>query len=139
MIKKSVGDPQLGAFMQGMKDREKNLKANLKLEKLNPLVQDTQVKAVVSKIGNPAERVSDVKLTSNEPEGMVKQISDLTAGLKSLFFENKQIQKNIQDLDKKRSYTDVQLERLMKEKQLIKINGVLQAQQENVKMQKVLN
>ena len=90
-----------------MKDREKNLKANLKLEKLNPLVQDTQVKAVVSKIGNPAERVSDVKLTSNEPEGMVKQISDLTAGLKSLFFENKQIQKNIQDLDKKRSYTDV--------------------------------
>lgn len=139
MLKKSVGDPQLGAFMQGMKDREKNLKANLKLEKLNPLVQDTQVKAVVSKIGNPAERVSDVKLTSNEPEGMVKQISDLTAGLKSLFFENKQIQKNIQDLDKKRSYTDVQLERLMKEKQLIKINGVLQAQQESVKMQKVLN
>ena len=139
MIKKSVGDPQLGAFMQGMNDREKNLKANLKLEKLNPLVQDTQVKAVVSKIGNPAERVSDVKLTSNEPEGMVKQISDLTAGLKSLFFENKQIQKNIQDLDKKRSYTDVQLERLMKEKQLIKINGVLQAQQESVKMQKVLN
>jgi hypothetical protein len=74
-----------------MKDREKNLKANAKLDKLNPLVQDTQVKTVLSKTGNPAERVPDVKLASNEPEGMVKQISDLTAGLKSLFFENKQI------------------------------------------------
>lgn len=38
MLKKSVGDPQIGAFMQGMKDREKNLKANFKLDKLNPLV-----------------------------------------------------------------------------------------------------
>ena len=74
-----------------MKDREKNLKANVKLDKLNPLVQNTEVKAVLSKTGNPAERALDVKLASNEPEGMAKQILDLTAGLKTLFFENKTI------------------------------------------------
>jgi hypothetical protein len=74
-----------------MKDREKNLKANVKLDKLNPLVKNTEVKAVLSKTGNPAERAPDVKLASNEPEGMAKQILDLTAGLKTLYFENKTI------------------------------------------------
>jgi len=47
---------------------------------------------------------------------MAKNISDLTENLRALFFENKTMQKNIQDLDKQRSNANVQLERLMKEK-----------------------
>ena len=112
--------------MQGMKDRERNIKANVKLDKLNPLVGNAEGQQIIPKTIQPGERVPDVRLAQNEPEGMSKVITDLTENLRALFFENKTMQKNIQDLDKRRSNADVQLERLMKEKQLVRVNGTLQ-------------
>ena len=54
-----------------------------------------------------------------------KQVADITAVLKQIFFENKTIQRNTVDFDKKRKNAEFQLERTMKENNLVRINGVL--------------
>lgn len=61
-----------------------------------------------------------------DKEGMTKEVADLSEALKQIFFENKQIQKQTETFDKKRRVAMMQLERTMKERNLVRINGILQ-------------
>lgn len=57
---------------------------------------------------------------------MTKQVNDLIGKVKLVYFENLQIKDKTVDFEKKRRRTQMELDRTMKEKNLIRINGLLQ-------------
>jgi len=57
---------------------------------------------------------------------LTKQVNDLIGKVKLVYFENLQIKDKTVDFEKKRRRTQMELDRTMKEKNLIRINGLLQ-------------
>ena len=70
-----------------------------------------------------ASKINDVENTS-------KLVSDLQKELKQLFFENKQANKQVQSFERKQLTAQTQLENMMTERNLIKVNGKLEAKTE---------
>ena len=104
MAAASVPDPKLAAHMQQMKLLSKQDKANAKQEALGHLVTQTSVEVVRA----PAKsKVPIAAAQLKDPLRDDKEIADLSTQLKQLFFEQKQIHKNMQSFEKKQTQTQV--------------------------------
>lgn len=119
-LKNKGGDPSLNAFMMGLQNQLKAQTEQQKQAMLNPLV----TKELKTDVGKPSKRkpmynpVDDLEIA--------KQIKDLTAELKQSFFENKTIQKNTTEFEKKLRASKLTFDRIKQEKNLIVKDGILQ-------------
>lgn len=86
-----------------------------------------------------ADRVPDAARDVKDPLNMKKEVADLTNQLKQLFFENKTLHNSAVEAEKSKRKAQITLEGLMKDKNLVLVNGTIQAKQQvSHSMQKVL-
>ena len=125
-------NPSLNTFMAQMNEMDNQAKKIAKKNDINPRIKNTQVQevnpAAFKKTG--ADRVPAEAGNVHDTESNSKMVQDLQNQLKSLFYENKQVNKQVQGIEKRKIGVQSKLENLMIEKNLIKVNGKLEAKKE---------
>ena len=91
-----------------------------KLNSLNPLIKQVDPKVI-----NPQncqvslDKIPEAALRVKDAEGLNKEVADLTRQLKLMFFENKQVQKHVNEAEKIKRQAQIQFDNLLSEKNLI--------------------
>ena len=124
-----------------MGEMDAKAKKDAKRADVNPMIKNAQVNEVnpllFKKTG--ADRVPAEAGNVNDTESNSKMVQDLQNQLKQLFYENKKTNKQVQQIEKRKIGVQSKLDTVMVSKNLIKVNGQLQAKQEiQSKIQRIL-
>jgi len=125
-------NPSLNVFMAQMADRDKKGREEAKFDAVNPLIKNAQIKEVnpAAMIKTGSDRVPAEAKAAVDAESTVKLASDLQKELRQLFFENKQNNRQMQQMERRRLTVQSQLDDLMIKRNLVKVNGKLEAKKE---------
>ena len=128
--KAADSNPSLKVFMGQMNQMNKAEKKANRDNAVNPMIKNNQVRDTTQIAKSGAGSVPPEASKVHDNESNSKLVNDLQKQLKQLFFENKQVSKEVQKTEKLKNSAQAKLEKIMLDRNLIKINGKMEAKTE---------
>jgi len=114
-------------FMAQKEQRAKDEKKQQIEENINKRAKGFEVKESKGDQQKASDKVPEHAKMVIDEEGQSKEVMDLKRRLKEVYAENRKIQANLKQADKKKREVDSQLDSLMTSKNLVENNGLIEA------------